>query len=138
MGSTRLKNKKIRLTFGATDYWADATSVVLDNEELDSDITTFEDAQLGRRQEFATVTAAQSTATGSLWRYCWDNVGEEGVAFVYAPHGNEIATANEPHFTGSVTIPPKPSIGGEAGTEPTFEVRFDADEAGFTLDDGTP
>lgn len=141
MGSTRIKGNKLALQFGSPgeDYWADHTSVVLDNEERESDVTTFEDAAKAgdARQWFFTLSAIQSTATGSFWRYLWENTGEV-VPFTYAPHGNEEPTENEPHFIGTCKIGPKPSVGGEASAtgEYTFETRLDV-ETGPTLDTGT-
>lgn len=136
MGSPRLKNKKIALVVGGQDYWADGTAVTIDNEEAESDVTTFEDALAGgARQHFINLTAIQSTATGSFWRFIHANTGEK-VQFKYAPHGNEVPTANEPHFIGTATIGAKPPIGGEAGTESTFEHRMDIDGEPV-LDDGS-
>lgn len=127
MGSTRIKGSKLLLTMDGTDYWADAIKVELDNEEASGDVTTFEDAAAGgARQFFFTVTALQSTAASSFWRWLWENTGET-VPAVYAPHGNAVATADQPHFEGSVTVGPKPKIGGEAGasTTYTFDYRLD-------------
>ena len=142
MGSTRIRGGKIALTFGsgasAEDYWADATNVVLENEESESDVVTFEDAENedGARQFFFTLAAIQSTQTGSFWRYLWENTGEV-VPFTFAPHGNETPTADQPHFLGTCRIGPKPSIGGEAGrtNTHTFETRLDV-ETGPTMDTG--
>lgn len=140
MGSTRIKGSKLGLTFGSPgeNYWADATSVVLDNEEKESDVLTFEDAAGGDagRQWFFTISAVQSTATGSFWRYLWENTGEV-VPFTYAPHGNETATAEQPHFLGTCKIGPKPTVGGDASrtAEYVFETRLDV-ETGPTLDEG--
>lgn len=142
MGSTRIRGNRLALTFGSpgVDYWADHTAVTLENEEKDTDVLTFEDASGSGdsdRQWFFTLEAVQSTATGSFWRYLWENTGEV-VAFTYAPHGNETPTADQPHFLGTCKIGPKPSIGGEASRtgEFTFETRLDV-ETGPTLDDGT-
>lgn len=140
MGSTRIKGNALALKFGspAEDYWADATSVVLENEEKDSDVTTFEDAKNAgdARQWFFTLSAIQSTAKTSFWRYLWENTGQV-VAFTYAPHGNEVATEDQPHFIGTCKIGAKPSVGGEAGqtTQYTFDARLDV-ETGPTLDIG--
>ena len=128
--STRIKGSALKLTIGSTDYWADITSCVLENEEADTGATTFEDASLGgARQWYFTLSAIQSTDTAAFWRYLWANTGTI-VSYVYAPHGNATASSTQPHFTGTVKIPPKPSIGGEAGTnnEFTFEVRMDCQE----------
>lgn len=138
-GSTRIKGNKLALQFGSTDYWADHTSVVLDNEEKDSDVTTFEDAANAgeQRQWFFELAAIQSTAEESFWRYLWENTGEE-VAFTYAPHGNEEPTKDQPHMVGNVKIGPKPSLGGDASAtgEYTFETRLDIIGTPV-LDDGT-
>lgn len=140
MSSTRIKGNRLGLTFGSPgeNYWADATSVVLDNEDNETGVTTFEDAATdgGARQSFFTISAIQSTATGSFWRYLWENTGEV-VAYTYAPHGNEDPTEDQPHFIGTCKIGPKPSIGGEASRtdEFTFEVRLDV-ETGPTMDTG--
>lgn len=128
--SARIKGAALQLSIGspATDYWADCTSVVLDNEEADADIVTFEDAQTpgGARTYFIDLAAIQSTDPDSLWTYIWTQAGVE-VAFVYAPHGNETPAPDKPHFTGTVKIGPRPAIGGEAGATNTytFETRWD-------------
>lgn len=139
--STRIKGNALKLEFGSgpgEDFWADATSVVLENEEKDSDVITFYDAANPgeERQWFFTLSAIQSTEDGSLWRYLWDNVGEE-VAFTYAPHGNETASDAQPHFLGTVKIKEKPQVGGEAAEDGTytFEIRLDV-TSGPTLDSG--
>ena len=121
--STRIKGAQLALTIGGTDYWADATSVVLDNEETGA-ATTFEDASLGgARRYFFTVTAIQSLDASSFWNYVWDNTGEV-VAYTYSP------TDNGDTFTGTVKIGAKPAIGGDAGVnnEFTFTTRFDCQE----------
>lgn len=142
MGSTRIKGNALALKFGtpATDYWADATSVVLEHEDKDADVVTFEDAANadGAVQWYFTLTAIQSTAVGSFWRYLWANTGQT-VAFTYAPQGNTTATVDQPHFLGTVKIGAKPSIGGEAasgdGKSYTFDYRLDL-VTGPTLDPG--
>lgn len=123
--STRIKGGALSLKLGATDYWADATNVVLESE--DADVITFYDASVAGRQFFFTVDAIQSTESGSFWSYVWANSGANDIAFVYAPHGNATATADKPHFEGTLRIGAKPSIGGTAGasTTFTFSTRFD-------------
>lgn len=127
--STRIKGKALRLALGspAVDHWADVISVVLDNEEADSDTVTFYDAsQGGSRTYFFTINAIQSTDPTSFWSMVWDESGND-VAFAFAPHGNETPTEAQPHFIGTCTIGPKPAVGGEAGASNTytFETRFD-------------
>jgi len=141
-GSTRIGGAKLKLTLGSpgTDYWADITAWSIDNEEADSDVVTFADAaEGGARQEFLHITATQSTASGSLWRYAFENVGEE-VAFTIAPHGNATATENEPHLIGTVTIGPRPTIGSEANISKTYASTFEVTwqiVGQYTLDEGS-
>lgn len=137
-GSTRIKGAALGLTIDGVDYWADVTSVVFDNEEASGDVTTFADAEAGgARQHFATISAIQSVQTASFWRFVWDNTGQTAT-YKYAPHGNAVATADQPHLTGTLKIGPKPSLGGDAGATNTytFETRFDIDGEP-TLDLGT-
>jgi hypothetical protein len=128
--STRIKANALKLTIDGTDYWADFSSVMLQSEEAASDVTTFYDASLGgRRDFFFTVSGVQSTESTSFWRAMWADAGTE-VAFIYAPHGNATASANQPHFTGTVRLPPQGAVmlGGEASPDGTFSfdgVRMD-------------
>lgn len=135
MGSTRIRgNKKPLLTLGTpgTDRSVDILRYAIENEEADSDAVTFEDAaEGGGRQFYMRGDAVQSTQTAAFWRYCWENSGQENVPYTIAPHGNAVPTAEEPHFVGTLTLGPKPSLGGEASTDPksafTFEFEFAID-----------
>jgi hypothetical protein len=138
MGSNRIKGKALRLTLDGENVWADITKVELDNEEGSADVVTFQDASQpgGGRQYFLNMSAVQSTDTASFWAMVWAQSGED-VPFVFAPHGNEVATASQPHFTGICTVGPRPKVGGEAGRDNTytFDTRFDV--VGIpVLDDG--
>lgn len=139
--STRIKANALQLTIDGTDYWADFSSVTLQSEDAASDANTFYDASLGGRRDFYfTVSGVQSTATASFWINCWDNAGDE-VAFVYAPHGNAVASSSEPHFTGTLRLPPQGALtlGGDASTDGTFS--FDGarmDVVGDVTLDTTP
>ncbi len=125
--ATRIKGKSLVFTINSVDYDCDATAVNLVNEEAEGDdATTFCDAATGgTRQWYLDVTAVSATDSGSLWRYLWDNAGTTGVAFEFAPNGNDVATTDAPHFTGTVDLPSEPGIGGEANSTWTFEVRLE-------------
>ncbi|RZU66751.1 hypothetical protein EV379_3117 [Microterricola gilva] len=145
MGSPRIKgNKKPVLTLGTpgADQSADIISWSIENEEADSDVVTFEDAASGgARQYFLRGAAIQSTASTSFWRYVWENTGETDIPYTVAPHGNAIATAEEPHFVGTLTIGAKPTIGGEASTSRSSAFQFDYEfeiEGEPVMDSGTP
>lgn len=128
--STRIKANALLLSIDGTDYWADFSSVVLQSEDASSDVNTFYDAaQGGRRDFYFTVGGVQSTEAASFWRAMWAGAGAEE-AFVYAPHGNATASADQPHFTGTVRIPAQGAfqLGGEASADGTFSfdgVRMD-------------
>jgi len=143
MGSPRIKGNKLPvLTLGTpgVDHSVDIISWSIENEEADSDVITFEDAANGgSRQFYLRGSAVQSTATTSFWRYVWENTGETEVPYTIAPHGNAVATSAEPHFVGTLTIGPKPTVGGEASTSSSsafvFEFEFEIDGEP-TLDEG--
>ena len=122
--STRIKGVALILSIGepAVDYKCDISKYLVTNEEgkgKDS-VTTFCDAASGgARNWLLKLTAVQSTDTASLWRYIWENSGKK-VKYVVAAHGNDVPTADQPHLTGTLTIGPKPDLGGEAGTDKTF------------------
>ncbi len=129
MGSTRIRgNKKPQLTLGTPglDHSADVISWSIENEEADSDVVTFEDAaEGGGRQFFLRGSAVQSTQSASFWRYVWENSGQDEVPYTIAPHGNAAPTVDEPHFVGTLSIGPKPTIGAEADTSKTSASQFD-------------
>lgn len=122
----KFKGKGLSIMVNAIEYSMDATSVVLENEEADSDLTTFADLAAGGAVQFYfTVNGVADYATGSLWRYLWDNSGTSDVAFIFKPYGNPTATPAKPHFTGTLNVGAKPAVGGTAGDNFTFEARVD-------------
>ena len=132
--STLIKGRYAILTLklaagAAVPFQDDSTSIVLDNEEGDTDVQTFFDAQAGGgRQWFFTISAVQSLAAGSLHAFLWANAGA-AVTYDYGPAGNAAASVAQPHFTGTAVLPSKPRIGGDAGakTTYTFDIRIDCD-----------
>lgn len=121
--STKIKGVALTLKIGSpgTDYKCDVTKATITNDEASNDeVITFCDAAAGGARTFyLNITAIQSTDPNSLWTYIWKQSGGK-VAFTYAPHGNAEPTAAQPHFTGQVTIGPRPEIGGEAGAQNTY------------------
>lgn len=136
MGSKRIAgNKRPRLTIGAPglEQSADLLSYKFENEAADADAVTFEDAEKGEgRQHYLRGAAVQSTQSSSFWRYVWENSGETEVPYTVAPHGNAVATEDEPHFLGTMTISTIPALGGEASSDPKSSFQFDYE---FKLDD---
>jgi hypothetical protein len=120
--SARIKANALQLTIDGVDYWADFSSVVMQSEDASADVNTFYDASLGGRRDFYfTVSGVQSTEGTSFWRAMWTGAGSEET-FIYAPHGNAAASADKPHFTGTVRLPARGAfqLGGEASADGTF------------------
>lgn len=142
--STRIKGNVLpvlKLGTPGTEYAADLISWTIENESADSDVVTFLDAsdESTNRQFFLRGSAIQSTASASFWRYVWENTGTEAIPYTIAPHGNAVASAEQPHFVGTLKIGPKPTVGGEANASTTsaftFEYEFQIDGEP-TLDEG--
>lgn len=126
MAASKYKGKSLSLKVGSTEYNMDLTSVVLQNEAAEDDATTFADlAAGGAVQWFFEVEGFSDYGTGSLWRYLWDNAGSSAIAFVFAPYGNLVPTATQPHFTGTLELGAKPAVGGTANEVFSFEARWD-------------
>lgn len=126
--SRRIKGRALYLTIDGTDLAMDVKEAVLNFEDRDTGDITFAEAAEGGDIGKLTVTGIQSTDTASLWRTIWTKRGQV-VPFALAPHGNATPTATEPHITGTVTIGPRPSIGGAADPRATydFSVEWDAE-----------
>lgn len=123
----------------AKEFDGDVKAFTIDSEDKDDSDLTFEEAASGDSKDYkVTVTALQSTAALSFWRFLWDNAGEE-VAVVYGPHGNALPTADQPHFLMTLKCPSgKPKLGGEAKRAKDrydFDTEFEV-TSGPTLDDG--
>ncbi|MBT56593.1 MAG: hypothetical protein CMF72_24735 [Mameliella sp.] len=123
--ATKFKGKNLSFTVDGEEFNADGTSVVLDSEDSADDATTFAELQDGDPQDwFFNLTAISDYASTSFWSVLWDNAGED-LAFIFKPYGNADASTSEPHFTGTVTVPKKPPVGGDAGTTWTYTMRLD-------------
>ncbi|WP_156718163.1 hypothetical protein [Nocardioides sp. Leaf307] len=122
----KYKGGQLSILINNVEYKGDLTNLIMNNEEADSDATTFADEGAGGAlQWFMEGTAVSDFGTGSLWNYAWTNSGQTGIAFVYKPYGNATATAAKPHFTGTLTLPAKPPVGGAAGETWSWDVRMD-------------
>lgn len=123
----KYKGKDLSLTIDSEEVNLEATSVVLDSEDADTDSVTFAELADGTPQQwFFTINAISDYATGSLWDKFWQSAGDE-VPYVFAPYGGAASTT-KPHFTGNVTITRKPPVGGTAGETFAFEIRLDCSE----------
>lgn len=129
MPTNRIKGRSLVFKLATVDYAADVTTISLEAEEADSDVTTFADAAAGGATDwYFRGEAVQSQDTASLHQYLWNNNGLATVAYVYAPNGNATPTTTKPHYTGTVTLGRKPSIGGDADSTWTFEFEIKCDQ----------
>lgn len=121
----KYKGKDLSLTIDGTEVNLEATSVVLDREDADTDAVTFGELGSGTPQQwFFSLEAVADYGTGSVWTLLWENSGDT-IPYVLKPYGNITATADQPHFTGTATIVAKPPVGGAANEVFTFEARLD-------------
>jgi len=120
----KYNGKNLSLTIDTKEVNLEGTSIVLDNEEADTDSVTFAELASGTPlQWFFTITAVADYGSGSFWSTLWDGAGTT-VPFVFKPYGNATASTSQPHFTGTATINAKPPIGGSANETFTFEARL--------------
>lgn len=124
----KYKGKDLSLTIDGDEVNLEATSVVLDSEDADTDSVTFAELADGTPQQwFFTINAISDYGDGSVWEKFWSSAGDSGIAYVFAPYGGAASTSH-PHFTGTLTIPKKPPVGGTAGETFAFEIRLDCDQ----------
>ena len=132
MARTRIKGKGLVFQLNSKAYECDLVSAVLEkvdkpNTGTDS-VVTFCDASTsaGGQVWQLTIEAVQSTDTSagtdgeSLHTLIWDSAATTGgakIPFVFMPHGNSTATAEQPHFTGTAVVEQGayPALGGTAG-----------------------
>jgi len=121
----KFKGKDLSLTIDGVEVNVEATSVVLENEEADTDAVTFAELAAGTpTQWFISIEAVADYGSGSVWTTLWEESGND-LAFVFKPYGNMTASATQPHFTGTATVLAKPPVGGSANEVFTFEARLD-------------
>lgn len=120
----KYNGKDLTFTVDGTEFNADGTSVVMDSEDADTESTTFADLADGTPQQwFFQLNTLQDFGADTFWRMLWDNAGSE-LAFVYKPKGGPVGPT-KPEFTGTCKVPRKPSVGGDAGSTWTSDVRLD-------------
>ena len=126
-----MKGKTLFIEIGSEKFECDLTSFVLEKTsppDTGTDgVITFCDASnsAGGNIWVATLEGIQSTDTSagtagqSLHTLIWDTAAAGGgdLAFVFAPFNNATATAEQPHFTGTLVIESGayPTVGGSAG-----------------------
>lgn len=124
--STRIKAQNITFTIDSVDYACDATSVSLELGDAPGDVRTFCEVSVGKQWALS-LEGITSGDANSLYRILWDNYGTE-VAFNIAPHGGT-ASANEPHYSGTVVFNELPPMSLTAGETASFSVTLEVDNS---------
>lgn len=132
--STRIKAQNIVFKIDTTDYACDATSVNLELGDAPGDVRTFCETSVGKQWNL-TLEGITSGAASSLYRVLWDNYGSE-VGFTVAPHGNATATADQPHYTGTVIFSELPPMSLTSGETATFAVTLEVDNSTHDVANG--
>lgn len=106
--STRIKASNIVFKIGTTDFACDANMVELTLDDAPGDVQTFCEVRVGGQWSLQ-LDGIVSGEDTSLYRVLWDNFGSE-VAFTIAPNGNATASADQPHYTGTVIFDQLPPL----------------------------
>lgn len=125
--STRIKAHNIIFNIGATDYACDATMVDLVLQDAPGDVQTFCEQRVGGEWTL-TLEGIVSGDASSLYRVLWENFGTTGT-FEIAPNGNALATASEPHYTGTVKFDQLPPLSLNTNETATFSVTITVDNS---------
>lgn len=120
--SARIKGKKLGFKLNGRDVWPDMNEAEMSPSDSDS-TATFGSIGAGGTQMKLKVAGIVSTASASLWRLLFDNVGKD-VPFTFAPNGNDTPSADQPHYTGVCTISTPPTLPVKVNEESTFDLEL--------------
>lgn len=124
---TALGTRKLTLDIGGAERAPEVSKAVITSAAAETDFVSFEDAANGGGRTYGlNVIATQDASTASLWSEVWDNAGQD-IPVTVRPYGNAVASAEQPHFTGTVTItePDGDLLGGEANASNTARFTFE-------------
>jgi hypothetical protein len=116
---SRLRGKTIIFEVDGTEYSGGVSNVNMTSEVGEKGFGDYEDSLDFRAQ----VIGFQDFASTSFHTYLWDNPGKT-VSITYAPHGNEVASTTQPHFTATGYAETLPTIGGAAGEYFVYDITF--------------
>lgn len=117
----RTDGRNLSLKIGTLEVSCDSTTVLLDNEQADPDLTTFGDVIAGNdRRWFLTITGLPDYRPGTFWSVLWGLAPFTPIAYELTPYG----LGTPPTFHGEATLDQPPPIGGDAGVVWTFETRL--------------
>lgn len=97
--------------------------------DADTGSQTFKESREGgKKVHVLKFTAVQDDAEGTIWSEIYDHPGDE-VPITYMPHGNEIPSVTQPHYTQTAIIPQHDGdwLGGEAVPDENGRFTFDTE-----------
>jgi len=119
---TRLKGKNIVFKVGTTDYAGSVKSVVFSSAVGEMGFGDYADSL----DYTCAVTGFQDFAANSLWTTLFTTPGAT-LALTFAPHGNAVPSATQPHFTATGYAESIPDMGGAAGEYFTYDLTIKLD-----------
>lgn len=126
--STRIKATNIVFKIGTTNYACDANMVQLTTQDMPGDVRTFCEVQAGQEWTLQ-LDGVTSLESDSLYQILWANYGTE-VAFSIAPGGNATASADAPHYEGTVIFDKLPDLALTSGEISKFSVTLTVKNTG--------
>lgn len=127
--STRIKAQNIKFKIGTTDYACDATSVMLELGDAPGDVQTFCETRVGGEWAL-TLEGITSGDASSLYQVLWANFGSTAT-FTIAPNGNATASADQPHYEGTVVFDQLPPLNLTSNEVSTFSVTLEVKNTGL-------
>lgn len=121
--STRIKANSIIFKIAAVDYAFDTTKVELTLGDADGGAPRTFCQPEAEQQWQLSVEGLMSGQAASLYRALFAAY-ETDVAFIIAPHGNAVASATQPHYTGTVTINNLPPVSLNPGETAAFSIQL--------------
>lgn len=120
--------RKLKIEVDGTEYTADVSNARFTSAESDSDFVSFADAAAGGKRDYQLEgTIAQDAAADTFWDIIYSQTGSD-LPVTLMPYGNAVPSAEEPHFTSTITVtePDGDLLGGEANASPTarFTLEF--------------
>lgn len=112
----RVRPRLISLEVDGVDRSDEISKAVIASAASDADFMSFLEARSGGSRDYTlNMTIAQDHASGTLWDLIWTGAGTL-VDGIYAPYGNEVASAAQPHFGIEVKVsePDGDFLGAEA------------------------
>ena len=129
--STRIKAQNILFKIAGTDYACDANSVVLELGDAPGDVQTFCETRVGGEWAL-TLAGITSGDDDSLYQVLWTNFGSTAT-FIIAPNGNSTATADQPHYEGTVVFDQLPPLNLTSNEVVQFSVTLTVKNTGLNV-----